>query len=117
MMREIEQFYSTQIEEMPMFVFPRTFSLGTFADTLPQERCRSHLSVTPALSPSFHTNIECKERIIQKFFLLLGFRKAVLGILFRLVGFSENLASDVGVFQQGHLFCHFVSHLPLSVLF
>jgi hypothetical protein len=50
MMREIEQFYSTQIEEMPMFVPPRIFSIGTFADKPPQERCRPYLSVNPSFA-------------------------------------------------------------------
>lgn len=44
MMREIEQFYSTQIEEMPMFVPPSLIPLLRHADPLFQERRGPYLN-------------------------------------------------------------------------
>lgn len=43
MMREIEQFYSTQIEEMPMYVQLISTNMKNML-TIIQERCGPHLS-------------------------------------------------------------------------
>jgi hypothetical protein len=105
MMREIEQFYSTQIEEMPMFVLSKSHSRLIANQGITGTLLTSSKLAIPML---FHSASECRELDNIKVSFLSSIVEWLLGIFFAwLTEKSEG-------YEGGHI--GFIKEVPKKKL-